>query len=493
MNPARNSLTYGILLAIWGLIIVWQCLEHQRVTMSARQALIHRALDISNAVGVVIHSQRRFGGIVTQDRLESALNDLVRSDDLTGVTLFNAQGEVVAAAGEAPPNDQAKLNVEGETWSTDSVTVVNNIYLGQITPDDGEPSSPTIVLSNSEVQERFRQRRSRSPQESTPAIDPPSEPTFPATKVTRRSRYDRHRLMDSERYQELLKSQSLHRFALVLPTHSVQTITKKDRWFRFTVILLALLALVASMLARESLLRSSYLQLRLVRAKELNDYLQEMNLAAAGLAHETRNPLNLIRGLAQMISKTPGLAENVSERSQQITLEVDRVTDQLNDFITYSKPRETRLAPVNLNESIRDVMRTLSPDLEDKSIHWQVSGPNLSIEADEKMLRQVLFNLLLNATQALGQNGTIQIRSNRDDNEHASLYLEDNGPGIPNDIVGDVFKPYFTSHDGGTGLGLSIVQQIALAHDWDIHYESALSGGAIFRLSRLHLSSSNRP
>ena len=82
----------------------------------------------------------------------------------------------------------------------------------------------------------------------------------------------------------------------------------RDLWLRTIIMLLATVAALGSGLAWRNLAKSSELQLRLVRASEMNTHLKEMNLAAAGLAHETRNPLNIIRGLAQMISKQPGTA-----------------------------------------------------------------------------------------------------------------------------------------------------------------------------------------
>ena len=97
-------------------------------------------------------------------------------------------------------------------------------------------------------------------------------------------------------------------------------------------------------LAWRSLDKTSELQLRLVRASELNLHLKELNLAAAGLAHETRNPLNIIRGLAQLISKQQNASPEIQAKSREIINETDRVTAQLNEFINYSRPREVRRA-----------------------------------------------------------------------------------------------------------------------------------------------------
>src|SRR6187455_1286802 len=98
-----TRLVYGLLIGAWALVVAWQIIEHQRVKDAARVALINRSRAITTTLGVVIRSQRRFGGIVSQERLESALGELVESGELLSVALLNASGDVVGSAG-APIN-----------------------------------------------------------------------------------------------------------------------------------------------------------------------------------------------------------------------------------------------------------------------------------------------------------------------------------------------------------------------------------------------------
>jgi signal transduction histidine kinase len=212
-----------------------------------------------------------------------------------------------------------------------------------------------------------------------------------------------------------------------------------------------------------------------------------LNLAAAGLAHETRNPLNIIRGLAQMTSRLPDASPEVREKAKTIVDETDKVTAQLTEFINYSKPREVRRAKVVLTGAANEIVRTLGHDLEEKQLAVEVTGEPLAIEADEQLLRQVLFNLLLNAIQAAGANGKIQIIVSRT-GESAVLELRDDGPGVPPENRREIFKPYFTTHQKGTGLGLAVVQQIVHAHGWDIACLPNEPRGAIFRLSHLKIA-----
>ena len=213
-----------------------------------------------------------------------------------------------------------------------------------------------------------------------------------------------------------------------------------------------------------------------------------MNLAAAGLAHETRNPLNIIRGLAQMLSKQTGAPPELQDKTRIIMDETDKVTSQLTEFINYARPREVRRTKVAFNAAVGEVLRTLNHDLEDKKLRVETGGEAVFVEADEQLLRQVLFNLLINAIQAVPEGGQIQILARREGAAEASLEVRDDGPGVPPENRREIFKPYFTTHQKGTGLGLAVVQQIVLAHGWEIACLPNEPRGAIFRISHVKMA-----
>jgi signal transduction histidine kinase len=294
--------------------------------------------------------------------------------------------------------------------------------------------------------------------------------------------------MSEDEYQSLIQRQGVHGFVLVFSTQSILATYSQDLWLRSIISVLASISVVGFALAWRNLVKSSDLQLRLVRTSELNTHLKEMNLAAAGLAHETRNPLNIIRGLAQMISRQKDAPPEVRERSREILDETDRVTAQLNEFINYSRPREVRRSAVPLGSVIGEVVRALNYDLEEKHIRLQVTENQPAIEADEQLLRQALFNLLLNATQAVDAGGEIEMAASRINASEAILEIRDNGPGVSPDKRTEIFKPYFTTHQKGTGLGLAVVQQIVLAHGWEIECVANEPRGAVFRISHLKLA-----
>lgn len=241
-------------------------------------------------------------------------------------------------------------------------------------------------------------------------------------------------------------------------------------------------------LAWRNTANSSDLKLRLVRASELNNHLKEMNIAAAGLAHETRNPLNIVRGLAQMISKQEEASKEIRERAVGITQEVDRVTAQLNQFISYSKPREVKRSIVAFDRVAEEVVRALGADLEEKQVRLALQRSNLRIEVDEQMLRQTLFNLVINAIQALEPGQQIEISARPMDASFALFEVRDTGPGVAEEDRLEIFKPYFTRRADGTGLGLAVVQQITLAHGWEVECLPNTPRGAVFRISHVKIA-----
>jgi len=294
--------------------------------------------------------------------------------------------------------------------------------------------------------------------------------------------------MDEAEYKALLERRGLHGVVVAMSTEAFRRACREDLWMRWIIGCFAGVSVVGLGLAWRNLAKSSDLQMRLLRASELNSHLKEMNLAAAGLAHETRNPLNIIRGLAQLISKQDEASVETRRKSREIIDETDRVAAQLNEFINYSRPREVRRTAVSLSAVLGEVVRALSYDIEEKKIQLQVIDEPLTIEADEQLLRQSLFNLLLNAIQAVETAGGIQIAASKSGASEAFVEVRDNGPGVSVENRTEIFKPYFTTHQKGTGLGLAVVQQIILAHGWEIECLPNEPRGAVFRITHLKIS-----
>lgn len=497
MKQQNKSILLMIVFA-WLLIAGWQVTEHIWLRKAAQVSLKNRAQDISNSLAVVLRSQRRFGGAILQFRLESAMDELVQSDELHSIVLLNSSSNIVAKAGEQTVPINNTLQESGEYWTDQSVAYMNLVDLN--VPEDEDinlENPPLVVIPVTEEQaSEFRDRRPPPPEDWDRPLDSPSNGAVSRGDDTgegeRRNDGDRRggrrRMfqqpppgMSSEDFAAFIQQQGLHGFIIELSTQNYLQTCSRDVWLRFFIMGFATIAAAGLWTAWRNLQKSAVLQLRLVRASEMNTHLREMNVAAAGLAHETRNPLNLVRGMAQLIYKDHQAGNDIREHSMKITEEVDRVTAQLNEFINFSKPREPKLSFVHLNRVIQDVAHTLEPDRVEKQILFELQGDDYYTEADESLLRQLVFNLLINSVQSVSPHGKISVTLYQDKQDGIVCEFRDNGPGIPPENVKKVFQPYFTTNEKGTGLGLTIVHQIVLAHGWEINCQSVKTG-ALFQI-----------
>ena len=484
---AKRNLIVSVTLIGCGLgICGWQVEEHLRFQRNAAQALINRGRDITSTLGVVIRSQRRNGIVVSKERLQSALQDLIRPEELEAIAILSATGEAIASAGQPVDLTPEMLRARGVFWRDQSLTILNLMDLGTTVMEDGVVSPAAIVATNDRITRAFRPTAQRRPAEA--AANPATEGAGAAPAAAPRLVFSRPSWMTKEEYDSVIQKQGVHSLVLSMSTGEMRRSVQSDRLLRSLVSLLALGGSVLSVLAWRNFTQNSELQIRLVKAGEMNTHLKQMNFAAAGLAHETRNPLNLIRGLAQMITMQAQSSPKLKEHASTIIEEADRVTVQLNEFINYSKPREAHLGPVEVRRLVADVARTLVPDIEEKQITLRQPESPLVIEADEQLLRQALFNVLLNAVQAVAPGGQIEIRLTVAGPRDAVLEISDDGPGVPAAERAAIFKPYVTMRPKGVGLGLAIVHQIASAHHWEVVCAANEPHGALFRFSRLKLA-----
>lgn len=499
----RSVFVYGLLAALWALVVLWQFQEHQRVRAHSRANLRNRSHDIADTLGAFIRGLQ-FRGAVAGDRIQPVLNELVgtsnslaKAGEVLAVALLNAEGEPVASAGSPLNLEVREIAQEGERWGRYSLTVVYPVEGVSVAPSGGTNVSAPVLLPA--FTNTFRDGGRGFRRDPRPPGEPPPE-ELRGSNLPPRPREGRPpgearpmrpfwaRGLNDKDYQALIQKRELHGVALSMSTDVMRAMMRGDLWTRMIIAFFASVAAFGSAFAWRALSRSSELEIRLVRASELNTHLKEMNLAAAGLAHETRNPLNIIRGLAQMISKQEDATTQAREKARDIINEADKVAAQLNEFINYSRPREVRRTALALAPILSEVVRALNYDLQEKQVKLQISGDPLTVMADDQLLRQALFNLLLNAAQAVGEGGEIHIRAERTGTTEAKIEIRDDGPGVPLEQRGDIFKPYFTTHKTGTGLGLAVVQQIVLAHGWEIECLANSPKGAIFRISHLELA-----
>ena len=203
---------------------------------------------------------------------------------------------------------------------------------------------------------------------------------------------------------------------------------------------------------------------------------------AATLAHEIKNPLNAIGGAAAYI-KSNYQGRLIEEFVQIIKDEAARINNLTRALLGFAKPMRPAPRPNDIAAVVRDTVSLLAIDLKQQDIHLRLDL-NAGIPAvmfDYNQIKQLLINLVINAMDATGDNGTITITAGHD-GERLRVTVADNGPGIAADMLKQVFNPFFTTKTRGTGLGLAVSKKIAREHRGDLTVESEPGAGTVFTL-----------
>ena len=199
---------------------------------------------------------------------------------------------------------------------------------------------------------------------------------------------------------------------------------------------------------------------------------------AAGLAHEIRNPLASLSGAVQMME-----AESGDALHGIVLREVDNLNELVQDFLDIARPLQLRVVPTDIGAVVDDVCVAFEQDHRYRAKCEVVSViddvPRLAVDANR--LRQVIWNLVLNAAQATAEKGTISI-SLKPWEAGWALEVADEGVGIPIDRIDRIFDPFYTTRSGGTGLGLANVERIVRAHNGEVSVQSKEGEGTCFTL-----------
>lgn len=208
------------------------------------------------------------------------------------------------------------------------------------------------------------------------------------------------------------------------------------------------------------------------------DRLATVGQLAAGMAHEIRNPLAAISGSVQLLMEGDKLTGEDRYLMGIVLREAERLNRLLTDFLVYARTSPPRLEDVDVVEMLDELVALLDADERFTEIQWhrEGSGP-LRWRCDRNQLRQALWNLLLNAAEAMTAGGRLTCGIDADE---GTVSIEDAGPGIPEEIREKVFDPFFTTKDRGTGLGLSTVHAIVEAHRGRLDLMRGAAGGERF-------------
>ena len=209
-----------------------------------------------------------------------------------------------------------------------------------------------------------------------------------------------------------------------------------------------------------------------------SDRLAAIGRLAAGMAHEIRNPLASISGSVQLLMEESLVSEEDRRLMGIVVREADRLGGLLTDFLHYAKP--TRPIPETLDVAIvfDEVLALAESDRRFKGMHIERQyHPGQRVVADRKQLHQIIWDLLLNAVEAADGRGTLRLGV---EDDTGGLFVEDSGPGIPDEVIERIFEPFFTTKDNGIGLGLATVHSIVEANGGQIEARQGAGGGARF-------------
>jgi signal transduction histidine kinase len=231
---------------------------------------------------------------------------------------------------------------------------------------------------------------------------------------------------------------------------------------------------------------------RLARAQEearRSERLAALGQMSAGLAHEIRNPLGVIRGSAEMLNQKLQQANPLaSELAGYILSETNRVSSLVARFLDFARPMSLELAPGNLIEVTDRALEAAGAQRPDAKIQVdRVYAADLPlVPMDERLCEQVFVNLALNAYDAMeGTSGELRVeisRAQRAGTAGVEVIFRDTGPGIPPELTQQIFNPFFTTKKSGVGLGLAVVSKIVDEHHGYLRVESTPGQGATFRV-----------
>lgn len=226
--------------------------------------------------------------------------------------------------------------------------------------------------------------------------------------------------------------------------------------------------------------------------------LAEIGAMTGGLAHEIKNPLSTIglnaQLLAEAIHETPLPDDQKSRlvrRIDALRREAERLRDILTEFLRFAGSVHLELEPANLNDIVDEMVEFFLPQAEAAGVRvrLELSPRPLLVDVDSTHFKQALLNLLLNATQAVGNPGDApgvkelilrtELRK-APEGLQAVVHVIDTGPGVPQERIDRIFEPYFTTKSGGTGLGLPTSRRLIEEHRGTIEVHSAPGQGADF-------------
>jgi two-component system sensor histidine kinase PilS (NtrC family) len=204
---------------------------------------------------------------------------------------------------------------------------------------------------------------------------------------------------------------------------------------------------------------------------------------AAGIAHEMKNPLASMSGSIQLLKKGVDVTPVANKLMDIVLRETDRLNALANDFLLFARPTSDSVEPVELSSAVGDTLELFRKNgiWQDRITVIQDLAPQVWTEMDSKHAHQIMWNLLLNAAEAIHGKGVIRV-SSKDAEDMVQVTVEDDGCGMSNETISRIFDPFFTTKTHGTGLGLSVVYRVLESYNGRMDVESRQGQGSTFTI-----------
>jgi len=205
---------------------------------------------------------------------------------------------------------------------------------------------------------------------------------------------------------------------------------------------------------------------------------------AAGIAHEIRNPLASMSASIEMLKTAQEWTDPENKKLMEITLkEIDRLNGLITEFLDFVKPEKLKLVSLSLNDLLQEIVTAASGMEEFKKMtSISTKFQTIQVLAHGEKLKQVVWNLLLNAVQAIKEKGTIEIGCEAVSEQRVKWWVSDTGQGMTEEVLAHIYEPFFTTKPQGTGLGLPTVFKIIEAHHGEIKVNSVVGKGTCFEI-----------
>ena len=244
---------------------------------------------------------------------------------------------------------------------------------------------------------------------------------------------------------------------------------------------------------------------RLFDVDALADYVQEAKLSALGIMatsinHEVRNPLFVIKGLAEILLERPDVEPTkIKDIAQRVVVQAERAIEIIRNFSEYAKRQSSKTfdkQSLDIKEVLESIVPLVCSELALDQIRLQMNAPpKTMVCADRHSLEEIFINLIVNACQAMPGGGEIEIsatilspslsqgeRNGVSGGDKVIITIQDTGPGISKNQLNHIFEPFYTTKSSGTGLGLYVVKQLVEKNGGKIKVSSKEGFGATFSL-----------